>query len=291
MNTILFSLPGNEQLSNSIAALNSYEQGKCTIRRFPDGESYIKVESDVKNKKAVLVCTLVNPDEKFLPLYFFAKALKEQGASHVCLIVPYLAYMRQDMLFNTGETLTSVHFSGLLSGVIDSLITIDPHLHRYNSLSEIYSVPTKVVHSGMLISEWVRGNVQNPVIVGPDSESEQWVAQVAKDANCPYIVLQKKRKGDREVEVSIPQVELYTNHTPVLVDDIVSTAKTMIVTVKHLKQLKMKTPVCIGVHAIFADSSYSELQQETTSIVTCNTIPHASNRIDVAALLSKAIAE
>ncbi|MFX8354866.1 phosphoribosyltransferase family protein, partial [Acinetobacter baumannii] len=87
---------------------------------------------------------------------------------------------------------------------------------------------------------------------GPDSESEQWVSKVAADANAPYIILKKLRKGDRNVKVSVPQVEKYKESTPVLVDDIISTGNTMIETIGHLKKAGMKPPVCIGIHAVFA---------------------------------------
>ena len=125
-----------------------------------------------------------------------------------------------------------------------------------------------------------------PLLIGPDSESEQWVSEVAKNANAPFIILQKERLGDRDVKVTIPEVEKYLNHTPVLVDDIISTAHTMIETVNHLKQLAMKAPVCIGVHAVFAGNAFEELSMSgAQQIVTCNTIKHQSNKIDVSELV------
>ena len=69
------------------------------------------------------------------------------------------------------------------------------------------------------------------------------------------MVLEKTRHGDEEVQVSVPQVEQFKNHTPVLVDDIISTARTMIETVNHLKNAGMKPATCIGVHAVFAGNT------------------------------------
>lgn len=70
MKTILFSLPGNEKLTELLATKMDAEVGKTTLRKFPDGESYTRILSNVKNKCVVLVCTLHEPDEKLLPLYF-----------------------------------------------------------------------------------------------------------------------------------------------------------------------------------------------------------------------------
>lgn len=287
MEQIVFALPGNEMLAKSIAKKLSAETGQAEIRRFPDGESYVRVLSQVTGKEAIMVATFHNPDDKFLPLYFLSQLLKELKASKIRLIAPYLSYMRQDKRFKEGEAVTSGYFAGLLSLFIDEIITIDPHLHRRYSMSEIYSIPCKVFHASGLISEWVKENVHQPLLIGPDKESEQWVSGVAKKAGVPFLVLEKNRHGDRDVEVSVPKVEKYKNHTPVLVDDIISTARTMIETTEHLKRAGMKPPVCIGVHAIFAENSYEDLKKSGVSrIVTCNTIQHESNEIDISKLLS-----
>lgn len=286
MKKIVFALPGNESLAESIIADTKAEKGDFTLRQFPDGETYVRVLSDVENKDVIVVCTLDHPDHKLLPLFFLCKLLKDLKTKSICLIAPYLAYMRQDKQFNPGEAVTSDYFAKLLSSFVDKLITIDPHLHRRTSMKEIYSIPCEVLHASGLISKWVKNNIPDAILIGPDSESEQWVSEVAKNAGVPFLVLQKIRHGDRDVEVSVPQVEKYKNHTPVLVDDIISTARTMIETVKHLKKAGMKPPVCIGVHGIFAGNAYeSLLNAGAWQIITCNTIPHESNGIDVSDLL------
>lgn len=285
MKTILFPLPGNEELAKALAVKLKAEMGEATIRRFPDGESYVRILSDVKGKKVVLVCSLHQPDEKLLPLYFLSNVAKDLGAKCTCLVAPYLAYMRQDKIFHKGEGVTSRYFARLVSGFADSLVTVDPHLHRISSLGEVYSIPTEVVHAADAISNWIKKHIENPVLVGPDSESEQWVSEVAKNAGAPFLVLEKTRHGDRDVEVSVPQVEAFKNHTPVLVDDIISTARTMIETVGHLKKADMKAPVCIGVHAVFSGNAFWDLLHSgVEKVVTCNTIPHASNAIDLSGL-------
>lgn len=287
---ILFSLPGNETMRNKLAQNLNAEIGESTIRQFPDGESYVKLDSNVKGKCVVLVCTLNEPDEKLLPLYFLSQTAKDLGAHCTCLVAPYLAYMRQDKRFQVGEGITSIYFGKLISSFADTLTTIDPHLHRRSSLSEVYQIPNRVIHAAAHISQWIKENIKNPILIGPDSESIQWVSDVAKNAGAPFTILQKIRHDDRNVEVSIPDVENYKDHTPVLVDDIISTARTMIETVQHLKRAGMKPPVCIGVHAVFAGNAYEELMNAGAAmIVTCNTIPHKSNKIDLSDILGKNI--
>ncbi len=285
MKSILIGLPGNEKLTKELAQVINAELGQAEFRQFPDGENYIQIISDVVNKRVVIVCTLHRPDDKLLPLYFVSKTAKDLGAVCTCLVVPYLAYMRQDKRFQAGEGITSQYFAALVSQFADSMITVDPHLHRRSKLSEIYTTPSQVVHAADHISQWIKENLEKPVLIGPDSESEQWVSKVAQNAQAPFTVLEKIRRGDRDVEISVPKLETYKDHTPVLVDDIISTARTMIETVAHLRKAGMNPPVCIGVHAVFAGDAYKELKDSgVEQVVTCDTIPHPSNKINLCEL-------
>ena len=132
-------------------------------------------------------------------------------------------------------------------------------------------------------AEWIRTNVSHPLVIGPDRESEQWVAEVARGAGAPFVVLEKIRKGDREVEIRFPPLDSWRENTPVLVDDIISSGRTMIEAVVHLRKIGFAFPDCVGVHAIFAGNSYEDLiASGAARVITCNTISHPSNRIDVA---------
>tara|TARA_R110002096_G_scaffold327314_1_gene521411 strand:- start:35432 stop:35794 length:363 start_codon:yes stop_codon:yes gene_type:complete len=108
---------------------------------------------------------------------------------------------------------------------------------------------------------------------------------VASRAGESCTFLTKVRRG---VEVFVPDVDQYKHYTPVLVNDIISAVQTMIETVKLLKGANIKTPVYIGVHAVFAGNGYEDLQASgAAKIVTCSTIPHPSNEIDLNRLLTK----
>ncbi|MCF8473622.1 MAG: ribose-phosphate pyrophosphokinase [Emcibacter sp.] len=277
---VVFCFSTFETIADTIAHEMKAERGALTIRHFPDGETFVKLETSVVDKDVIIVCSLDHPDEKIMALIFFSQTALKMGAKSVGLVAPYLGYMRQDKSFSEGEAVTADIFAHILSQNIDWLITVDPHLHRHKRLEEIYNIPCKVIHAGDLIAEWIKNNVKNPLLIGPDMESEQWVNDVAKKAAAPFIILQKIRHGDHEVEVSVPDVQHYQNLTPVLVDDIISTANTMIKTIEHLQVLKMKPPICIAVHAIFAEDSYLKLLNSgVQKVVSCNSITHMSNEI------------
>jgi ribose-phosphate pyrophosphokinase len=103
------------------------------------------------------------------------------------------------------------------------------------------------------------------------------------------LILEKTRRGDRDVSVSAPTREL-TGHTPVLVDDIVSTGKTMLEAARMVIAAGGAAPMCIAIHAVFADAVDAELLAAgARGIVTCDTIPHATNGISVAAAIADAV--
>lgn len=254
--------------------------------RFPDGESYVRVieenEGDLNNSRIIIVSNLHQPDDKILQLHFLCETLKEMGVKRIELLAPYLPYMRQDIRFKPGEGITSRYFAKWVSQFVDRLITVDPHLHRFKALSDIYSIDTELIHASGSIARWIGTNIQDAILIGPDSESEQWVKAVAGKANCPFLVLEKIRHGDRDVDISVPDAERYQHCTPVLIDDIISTGKTMLQTAVHLQNAGLKKPICIGVHAVCADSDYQQLMAGyVEKVVSCNSIPHVSNAIDI----------
>jgi ribose-phosphate pyrophosphokinase len=292
MTAVVIAMPGNELLADQLAALLTLERAAAQVRHFPDGESYVRVETSALNRQALIVCTLDHPDDKLVPLLLLACAVRDAGARQVGLVAPYLPYMRQDTRFKPGETISAQHVANWICGHFDWLVTVDPHLHRIVNLPQIYRIPTRVVHAADSVAVWLRSHVRQPLLIGPDEESAQWVSDVAQRADVPYTVLTKQRRGDRDVEVSVPDVARWRSHTPVLVDDIVSTARTMVETVGHLRRAGLAAPVCVAVHAVFAQTAFDDLfASGVADIVSCDTIKHLSNRIALAPAIGAAVAE
>jgi len=283
---LILPLPGQDAMTAALAHRQGAELGSLEIRRFPDGESYVRVTSDVAGRDVDMVCTLARPDERFLGLIFAADAVRQLGARSVRLIAPYLAYMRQDKRFHPGEAVTSATFARLVSQAFDSLVTVDPHLHRYRSLSDIYSIPAQALHASDLIADWIAAHVDRPLLIGPDVESRQWVAAVAGRVSAPFVVLRKQRFGDRDVRITIPDMSEWRNRQPVLVDDIAASGRTMIEAASQIAAQGLMKPVCVVVHPVFAEGAYEALLAVAERVASTDTVPHPSNAISIAPLLS-----
>jgi len=288
---VVIAVPGNEDQAAQVASKLGAGVVKVEVRQFPDGEIYVRVDGDVRGHDVALVGSLYpNPAERFLTITFLAQTARDLGARKVGLVAPYLAFMRQDNVFNPGEGVTSKYFAQLVSSTVDWLVTVDPHLHRHSSLEGLYTIPTTIARSAPAIAKWISSEVQHPILVGPDAESVQWVSAVADSCGAPFIILEKTRRGDRDVEISGPPGHLKLNgHTPVLIDDIVSTGKTLIEATRRLRAAGSAAPMCVAIHAVFADAVLDDLKSAgAAGIVTCDTIVHASNKIEVCESIAEA---
>lgn len=283
---LILALPGNEAFAGRLAEAAGGELGQLETRRFPDGEHYVRLLSDPKGRAVDLVCSLHQADASLLPLLFAADAARELGAVEVNLIAPYLGYMRQDARFQAGEAVSSKTFARLISSGFDRLVTVDPHLHRYADLAEIYSIPCTTLHAAAAIGGWIRREVAEPLVIGPDAESEQWAQEIAAHAGAPRRVLRKDRRGDRDVQVHLPDLAEFQGRQPVLVDDIASSGRTLVAAAEGLAAQGFRPPLCVVVHALFAGDAYERLAQVAERIVSTDTVPHPSNGIGLAPLVA-----
>lgn len=290
MTPLLFSLDAGHPLWAPLCRGLHAEPGRLEQRRFPDGESYLRIGSEVSGRPVMVLAELSRPDDKFLPLSFLCRTLTELGASQVGLIAPYLCYMRQDSRFHPGEALSSRIFARLLSEQVSWLVTVDPHLHRYHSLDEIYRVPSAVVHASPLLAQWLRGQQEQLLLVGPDAESEQWVAQIAGESGHDYVVGEKQRRGDRDVLVELPELTAWRKHSAVIIDDVISSGQTVLQCLIALRAQGLARVDCAAIHGLFADHIEHRLAENgLRRLITTNAIAHASNAIDLSPLLLPSI--
>jgi len=289
---LMFTASDTGDFGQGLSQAFSCDMGVLSLHQYPDGEQCPRFATPVEGRDVIFAWALDRPDYRLLTLYLVASVARELGARSIGFVIPYLPYVRQDVQRHAGQGETSRHIARLLSGCCDWLVTIDPPLKRFQNLSDIYSVPVRVVPSAPAIADWINAHVAQPVIFGAGLESEPWIAQIAAAADCPHVALPNTRGEDRQVSVSIPDAPFWVGMTPVLVDDVVSTARTMIAATVQIEIAGMAPPVCIVVHPLFAGDGYAALQTSRVDrIVSCNTIAHATNRIDLSKSVTRAIQE
>lgn len=123
----------------------------------------------------------------------------------------------------------------------------------------------------------------------PDGESYLRFHE-ACSCGAPHAVMSKTRLGDRRVQLDVPDLTRWKDRTPVLLDDIISSARTMALAATKVLEAGLRRPVCVGVHGILAADALATLRDAgVEKVVTANTIPHATNEIDVSPLVADGI--
>jgi len=284
---IITSCGNSEQLAKTIARKLKAKYSPLTLSQFPDGDIYLKFNTSLKGKKLVIVQSFQpHSDQSLFDIIFAAETAKDLGAKKVILVAPYLAYMRQDKRFHSGEAISSKIMAKLLNNSIDKLITIDPHIHRYKSLKDIFTISAKNLTANLIIADYVKKHFHNVAIIGPDWESYQWAEVIAKHVNAEVSVFKKTRFSSRNVkEEMLKKIDLKGKNV-VIVDDIISTGHTIIEAVKKAKKMGAASVSAIGVHGLFVENALSKLKKAgLTKIITTNCIEGTTAKIDVSSLI------
>lgn len=286
---IITNCGNSQKIAKKIAKKLRAKYSPLTIASFPDGDIYLKFNTSLKKKKLVIVQSFQpKPDLSLFDIIFAAETAKSLGAKKVILVAPYLSYMRQDKRFHPGECISSLVMAKLLNNSVDKLITIDPHIHRYKSLKDIFTISAKRLTANNLIAEYVKQHFKNDVIIGPDWESYQWAEKIAKRVGILATVLRKTRFSSRSVKVKMIKQIPIKGKNVVIVDDIISTGHTMAEAAKKARKMGAKSVIAIGVHGLFVENAISKMRKAgINKIITTNCIEHKTNKIDVTSLLVK----
>jgi len=257
--------------------------------RFPDGEIKLRLPA-VLPAHVVLLRSLAQPNEKLLELLMAARTARELGAQQLTLVAPYLAYMRQDIAFAPGEVVSQRIIGRFLADLFDALITVDPHLHRVASLAQAVPVPRAVALSGApALADLIVRERPNALLVGPDEESAQWVAQAATRHGLDHAVCRKVRHGDQQVEIALPALDV-RRRAVVLLDDVASSGHTLAQAARALLAAGAATVDVAVTHALFAGNALQLLHEAGIGqIWSTDCIAHATNAVSMAPAIAAAL--
>ncbi len=275
--------------ATQIASAAGMALASISRHRFPDGELKLGLPNVLPQRVTVLR-SLHQPNEKLLELLLVARTARTLGAKHLTLVAPYLAYMRQDIAFQPGEAVSQRIVGRFLAELFDAVITVDPHLHRITTLQEVVPVGRAIVLSGApLLADWIDLHRKQPLLVGPDEESAQWIAQAAQLHGFDFVVCKKIRHGDRSIEATLPQANI-AGRAVVLLDDIASSGHTLATVARLLMAAGAATVDVAVTHALFAEGAIDLIKDAGVSYIwSTDCIPHPSNAVRIAPLIAATI--
>ncbi|MCW8900833.1 MAG: ribose-phosphate diphosphokinase [Gammaproteobacteria bacterium] len=289
MKAAIYTFPGYHQQGKNVAEILNISSHEIDIHHFPDKESLVTLP-EKKSDHVILYLSLDYPNNKLIELLLACKTARTQGIKRLSLVAPYLCYMRQDKSFHTEEAVSQHIIGRWLSELVDDIITVDPHLHRIQSLDTVIPDTNNIVLTATpLLGEFIKSLNKTVHLLGPDEESLQWVKSVAEISHSPYSVATKTRHSDTRVEIQLPEIDYHNQHI-ILIDDVISTGNTVAQTaIKLYKSGALQVDV-IATHALFTKDALDTLNNSNIkNIWSSDSISHSTNQISLKHLLAQNI--
>lgn len=289
---IIFACSGTEKIAKEIAKKLNLPFSKLQSIKFPDGELDVSFGRSLNGKDVFIVQNFqntkeINLNDKIIETLFAIYTARDLKARNVYLIATYFPYFRGDARFKDGGCISIKVMNKLFEGC-DKIFCVDPHLHRIKNIKNALSNGIEINLDEPIIEYLKKKNIVNPIFVGPDIESVQWIVNVAKAFKQKPVVALKERKSAREVVISLPKIKTAKGRDIIIIDDIISTGHTIIENIKQLKKYEPRKFYVIGIHGLFTENALPKLKKYAT-IVSTNTLNHNAETIDVSSQIAKIV--
>jgi ribose-phosphate pyrophosphokinase len=266
---------------------------EAEIKRFPDGEKYLRIDDNVAGQDVAIVQSIHHTADDLLFEYFLlCDTIRGLGARRVLGVLPYFGYARQDNQFKPGEAVSFRTVAKLIEDVGTSeLFSVDMHQHRIGRASDVFSIPVHNLTASPLLAEYVRSStvLENPVVIGPDEESEQWAMAAAKVIGADHDILEKKRLTAEKVQITTRSLAV-RDRDVLLIDDIISTGDTIVTATRMLKEQGARRVIIACTHPILAHDALARIYATGAEIVVgTDTVPSPISHVSVAPLIAEAI--
>jgi ribose-phosphate pyrophosphokinase len=302
---IILGGSASTSLADKVAKHLGQQPGKIEIKRFPDGDKYVRILDEVRDQDTVVIQSLyhkpeqkIYADQNIFELLLIVNTLHDLGARSIRVVAPYMAYARQDSRFFPGEAISSQIIARLLEDMgTTEFLTVDCHLHRLGDVSKIFNIPAQNLSAMPALGKYARKNLKtkNPIIIGPDEEADQWAGTVAKELQAEHTVFTKQRirkEGETASKVQITpssKVDL-KGRDVVFADDIISTGGTLAEAAKICKKMGARKIYVLCTHPVLADGALKRVKAAgALKVIGTDTIPSPVSIVSVAPVIAAAL--
>lgn len=286
-NTIIISDNRNSSLAKNISLNLDVPFENAELRVFADGESKIRFDNVSKGNCIIIHSTYPPIDQHLMQLFMIIYKCKQDGASDICVVNPYLAYARQDKVFVNGEIVTVDLIGQILASLgTTKLITIDTH--SPGSLN--YSFETVDLTAIPSLASYVKKNIslKKPIVISPDEGGIQRAKKFAGLIDIDMLSLIKSRdRFTGDVSISFSKQQPLENRDALIVDDMVSTGNSIIKATEILKKNNIDNVYVICTHALLLDDAKEKLLKAgIKEVISTNSIPNEFAKVDLSDVIS-----
>ena len=292
---LLMSGTANRPLAEEVA--QSLGQPLCavTIRRFADGEIFVKIDENVRGRDVYIIQPTNPPAENMMELLLLMDAARRASAARVTAVIPYFGYARQDRKDQPRVAISAKLMANMVSMAgADRVLAIDFHQHQ---LQGFFDLPVDHLYAApVLVNHYRQKSLRDLVIVAPDVGSAKMARGFAKRLNASLAIIDKRRPSANVAEV-LNVVGEVGGRDCIIPDDMIDTAGTMSEAVRALKRLGAEDVYCCATHALLSGPAVERLASSPVKeVAVTNTIAIPEERrfqqlrvLSVGPLLSKAI--
>jgi ribose-phosphate pyrophosphokinase len=291
----IYSGNSNLPLAKAICASIGIELGKCTVSSFPDGETFVKIEENVRGQDIFLIQSTCPPtNHNLMELFIMIDALRRASAARITAVLPFYGYARQDRKDQPRVPITAKLVANLLvaSGA-NRLLTMDLHAQQ---IQGFFDIPVDHLYAAPVMYDYLkRKRINDLVVVSPDVGGLKMAHAFSQVLEAGLAIVAKRRKSATEIEAMTLIGEVEGRHV-LLVDDLTETAGTLTAAADLLRREGARSILACVSHAILNDLGVERLRKsKIDELITTDSVPHPAvdgvklTTLSVAGLLGEAI--
>jgi ribose-phosphate pyrophosphokinase len=292
---LLLSGSANRPLAEEVAAHLGQPLCQVTLRRFADGELFVKIDENVRGRDVYIIQPTNPPAEHMMELLLLMDAARRASAARITAVIPYFGYARQDRKDQPRVAISAKLMANMVSVAgADRVLAIDFHQHQ---LQGFFDLPVDHLYAApVFVNHYRQKRLHDPVVVAPDVGSAKMARGFAKRLNASLAIIDKRRPSANIAEV-LNVVGEVGDRDCLIPDDMIDTAGTMAEAVKALKRLGARDVYVCATHALLSGPAMDRLvDSPVKEVAVTNTILLPPDRrfdrlkvLSIAGLLAKEI--
>jgi ribose-phosphate pyrophosphokinase len=291
----ILSGTSHPDLANSIAGYLGEPLGEVDIRRFPDGETFVKIVENIRGRDVFILQSICRPpNEMLMELLIMIDAVRRASAARITAVLPYFGYARQDRKDQPRVPITAKLVANLLVAAgANRLVAMDLHCQQ---IQGFFDIPVDHLTAAPVLVKKIRSlNLKNPVVVAPDTGGVKTAYAFSTLLRCGLAIAAKQRKSATEVE-TINVVGEVEGADVIMVDDLTTTARTLIGAAHLLRKHGARSIRAAVTHNLLTEDARNALRDSPIEeLITTDSLPAQGAEsssltiLPVAELLAEAI--